>query len=458
MANGSDNAERLLGAVPLPRRCYGLLVTRFAWLLAAGIAGTVNQSCGRLGFAPISNDAEPLSDDAADAMAANYNEFGSVTNWSTFDTKSVNPGASGFVGAAFDGRYVYFVPSYNGTLNGIVTRYDTQADFSVAAAWTTFDTTTVNANARGYNGGVFDGRYLYLVPQENLQGADGVVARYDTQAAFGDSAAWSTFDMATVSAGAVGYYGATFDGRYIYFSPYVGVRAARYDTTLPFNQARAWSLFNLTQLLTDVPAYPGAVFDGRYAYYVPLYNGAGGSGRVSRVDTTADFTAAPSWSSFDTATLTGAPKGFVGGAFDGRYLYLVPFVSGQGMQHGVVTRFDTRAAFGNAASWSTFDTNGVSPTAKAFIGGAFDGRFAYFVPATNGQVTRYDSAQPFEATAAWATFDTTTVAADARGFNGAVFDGRYLYLVPHSGSRVARFDAKTPRALPPLPFHFGSFL
>ena len=128
------------------------------------------------------------------------------------------------------------------------------------------------------------------------------------------------------------------------------------------------------------------------------------------------------------------------------------------MQHGVVTRFDTRAAFGNAASWSTFDTNGVSPTANTFIGGAFDGRFTYFVPANNGQVTRYDSLQPFETTASWATFDTTTLAADARGFNGAVFDGRYLYLVPHSGSRVARFDAKTPRALPALPFHFGSFL
>ncbi|MBP9088199.1 MAG: hypothetical protein KBG15_18905 [Kofleriaceae bacterium] len=198
-----------------------------------------------------------------------YNDVIAPGNWATFDTATVNPGASGFVGAAFDGRYVYLVPSYNGTLNGIAARFDTQASFSAATSWSTFDTATVNAAARGFNGVVFDGRYWYFVPHENLQVYSGTVARFDTQAVFDNAASWSMFDVATVSASARGFFGATFDGRYIYFSPYAGSQVARFDTQQPFTLAASWSTFSLTALLTDVSAYPGTIFDGRYVYFGP---------------------------------------------------------------------------------------------------------------------------------------------------------------------------------------------
>ena len=46
-----------------------------------------------------------------------------------------------------------------------------------------FDTTTVNSNSTGFTGGVFDGRYIYLVPYNNGS-IFGQITRYDTTRPF----------------------------------------------------------------------------------------------------------------------------------------------------------------------------------------------------------------------------------------------------------------------------------
>src|SRR5262249_37233638 len=104
-------------------------------------------------------------------------------NWTLFDVSLVFPGAKGLMGAVFDGHYLYFVPNSNGAADGLAVRYDTTAGFGSSASWQTFDVSTVEPLAKGFQGGAFDGRYVYFVPYNN--GAyDGVVARYDTQAPF----------------------------------------------------------------------------------------------------------------------------------------------------------------------------------------------------------------------------------------------------------------------------------
>lgn len=176
-----------------------------------------------------------------DALVERYDtlsSFGSA--FQTFDvTTASDAGVGGFVGGAFDGRYVYFVPNDNGATDGVVAQYDTQADFGndAGASWHVFDTTTLSAQAKGFMGAAFDGRYVYLVPHVNTA-PDGLLARYDTQAPFGTTASWSTFDMATVNASAKGFLGAVFDGRYVYFVPHNsgGVKqgiVARFDAVTP---------------------------------------------------------------------------------------------------------------------------------------------------------------------------------------------------------------------------------
>jgi hypothetical protein len=99
----------------------------------------------------------------------------------------IRTGASGFYGGAFDGRFVYFAPYYNDVnsgFDGVLARYDSYlGNFLSASSWGTFDVTTVHARARGFQGSLFDGRYVYFVPNSttigNYGGASGVVARFD---------------------------------------------------------------------------------------------------------------------------------------------------------------------------------------------------------------------------------------------------------------------------------------
>jgi hypothetical protein len=121
-----------------------------------------------------------VESDGGGCGATGYHDMTDPSCWSTFDMTTVKARARGFAGAAFDGRYVYFVPDAS---DGLVARYDTQATFTTDGSWSTFDMTTVNMGAKGFRGAAFDGRYVYFVPCLNPS-FDGLVARYDTQAAF----------------------------------------------------------------------------------------------------------------------------------------------------------------------------------------------------------------------------------------------------------------------------------
>ena len=66
----------------------------------------------------------------------------------------------GFEGAVFDGRYVYFVPHVReGGNHGEVLRYDTTDNFQSGNAWSTFDpgANGVGVEPDAYDGTVFDG-------------------------------------------------------------------------------------------------------------------------------------------------------------------------------------------------------------------------------------------------------------------------------------------------------------
>src|SRR5205814_2266100 len=129
----------------------------------------------------------------------------------------------GYNGAVFDGHYVYFVPYNNGvSYHGVMLRYDTETNFTGASSWSAYDAgSTDGLLTRGYVGGVFDGRYIYMSPYYNGTAFDGTVLRYDTQSGFTTSSSWHAYVAgATSGLNTKGYGGAVFDGRYVYFVPY----------------------------------------------------------------------------------------------------------------------------------------------------------------------------------------------------------------------------------------------
>ena len=112
-------------------------------------------------------------------------EFSEVSSWATYDpgANGVGNDPDGYQGGVFDGRYIYLAPANNGTAyHGEVLRYDTAADFSDARSWAAYDAGDhgVGRDPDGYSGAVFDGRYVYCAPNYNGTIHHGEVLRYDT--------------------------------------------------------------------------------------------------------------------------------------------------------------------------------------------------------------------------------------------------------------------------------------
>ena len=255
---------------------------------------------------------------------------------------------TGYFRAVFDGRYVYFVPHLNPDesiqASGEVLRLDTTAEFATPQSWSVFDPGDhgIGTDPDGFAGAVFDGRYIYFVPLDAVGGGEGYngeVIRYDTQSDFLQASSWSAYDSAVHGTVAQphGYVEAAYDGRYVYFGPYLrqGLipysQVLRYDTQLGFQDALAWNTFDPgAQGVGQTPGgYRGVVYDCKNVYFVPFlvdYGSRTFHSETLRYDTKREFQSIDAWSAYNpvTAGSWNIPQGYDGAVFDGRYIYFVP--------------------------------------------------------------------------------------------------------------------------------------
>lgn len=391
--------------------------------------------------------------------------FADVQSWDVFDPRAGGVASrTGYVGTFFDGRYVYLSPFDNDTQHGEVLRYDSTGDFADPSAWAAFEPelSGVGVAPRGYTGLAHDGRYVYFAPYSRVGGGaeHGEVLRYDSMGDFDDAASWEAFDPGNNGVGVDpdGFFGATFDGRYVYFAPFFDGstyrgEVLRLDTTLTFTDPASWTAYDPGDhgVGTDPDGYAQPVFDGRYLYFAPHYNGTDYHAEVLRFDTTMTFTDPASWTTYDPGAggVGTAPRGFYGAAFDGRHVYLIPYNDGTGFE-GDVLRYDTRAPFAAATSWTSFDpgATGVLSPPGGFTSASFDGRHLYLIPGRRAvgvhrTFLRYDVDADFADPNSWVTFDPAGagLGADPDQFNGGAFDGRYSYFAPFGHSEVVRLDS-----------------
>jgi hypothetical protein len=408
--------------------------------MAAGSAGRG----GAAGSAQAAGGGAGLAGSAGNGsagMGVCGHELDNPACWSSVNVYDLTRNEPGFFGGIFDGRRILFTNGTSGYYDYHL-QLDTQGDFS-GHGWETFNTSPMFD--KGFRGGTFDGRYIYLtptMPENNGAGGsnyDCIATRYDTQGDFTSNNAWASFNLTQKSGTAdltvPGYRGAAFDGRYVYFAPsFTGEmtsgNATRYDTMAAFDDAASWTDFDLTTVDPNAADFGGAVLAGKYLYFVP--NGA--DSLATRYDTTATFDDKASWSTFDLKALDPNAFYYEGGVFDGRYLYFAPT-----QEKGFMSRYDTKAAFDDASSWSIFNPIGTDfIDSVASCGAAFDGTYVYFVPDGSSYLTRYDPAKPFDSPDAWFKYRMVSQ------YCGAVFDGRYLYLVPQGFGSIQRFDARAP--------------
>jgi hypothetical protein len=386
--------------------------------------------------------------------------------WDYMPLVGIDQKAANYEGSAFDGRYLYLVPN----ANGLVARYDTKARFRSVRSWSLFDIeqvpafgTNTPAHAQGFVGAIFDGKYVYFVPWLDQLAASPSFVRYDTTQPYDQVASWTLFDLGGVSAAARGFLGGVFDGRYVYLVPDANDNGSdgvvlRYDTQASFTTATSYATFDMATVNANARGYFTGIFDGRYVYFAPYVTGNGRNSLVARYDTRAAFTQSTSWSVFDATTVNAGAKGFSGSAFDGRYVYFIP--GNNDVADGLLVRFDSQGTFGAPASWTTYDLSNVNANAKGFVGAAFDGRYLFLPPYNAGNglsdtMLRFDTTTPLGDAGAFMTFPLTTYDTRAKGMGGGGFDGRYVYFTPYSDSVVVRYDSKLP---PMLPAHIGSFL
>lgn len=361
---------------------------------------------------------------------------------------------SGFFGAVFDGRYVYFSPQHDiQDRHGKVLRYDTHGAFRDKKSWAGYEAgNTGGLVTKGYYGAIYDGRYVYFIPRRAPDCYHTRVLRYDTRGGFKDRKSWQAHDAGQPHS----CQSAAFDGRYIYFCPgsfsrpkntadkkatdgtpqvtgmntqMVAVASGviiRYDTRGGFADKRSWITYDAAGTSgLDTRDFDGAIFDGRYVYFMPLSFAA-----VLRYDTRSGFREKKSWRAYSIARF-----GFtrtVGGVFDGRYVYIVPYGDCP-----VAVRCDTAGDFSAAKSWSAYEI-ARTPGLKVigFDGGAFDGRYVYYIPyykdkTLHGCLLRYDTTRDFLKPSSWSWIDAgTTDGLPTRGFNAGASDGRYLYCAP----------------------------
>ena len=316
-------------------------------------------------------------------------------------------------------------------LQALVSKWSPLNSFDTFAAYDASQTDGLSAI--GYFGAVFDGRYVYFVPEQqaNLD-THGIVLRYDTQAVFDDPQSYSAYDAAgTGELDTRGYYGAAFDGTHVYFVPrqlnqhQYHSHVLRHDTRLDFKDANAWDAFDVGEEHSS----QSAAFDGRYLYFCPGYEGDPGlenrnSSQVIRYDTQKEFKDRASYSTYDVGRVGGLGAScFDGWAFDGRHVYFIP------LQDSVVVRCNLQGDFQDEGSWQAFDATQAGM--GMCVGAVFDGQYLYFVPYTNAVVVRYDTTRDFVDPASWESYDADhTQGLRTNGNDGGFFDGRYVYFVP----------------------------
>ena len=338
--------------------------------------------------------------------------------------------------------------------------YGTEAMQPLVSKWeplATFDTFsshdadgTDGLASRGFFGAVFDGQYVYGCPSrsENERTAvHGVVLRYNTLKDFRDPAAYEAYDAGhTDGLLTRGFYGGAFDGRYVYFNPRDDgtthhSRFLRYDTHQNFKSSAAWEAYDAGL----AHSFQGLAFDGRYLYCCPGYTKAAdmpfGDGQASGKIMRFD-TRANFKEATSYQTFDAQTLGSDVVCFDGA-VFDGRYIYFIPLDRGIALQYDTRGDFGHAASWRTYDA-GRSLGMGANVGAIFDGRHIYFASYSNSTMVRYDTRSDFTAAAAWDAYDATcTDGLDTGGFDGAFFDGRYVYYIPWATFTPRRAGRRT---------------
>jgi hypothetical protein len=390
------------------------------------------------------SDADP-SPDADAPPKENFREFTTKANWETHSL-----GGAELSGVVAVGNYVYFAASSRTVGAGKFWRYDRTKPFDSNDAWASFMPTALKDIL--FTSLTYDGqRYIYSAPYAKVTSGGNVstaiIMRLDTTQTFTEESAWEYIDQKGPSGTAEGGWGGpTFDGTFMYFTPYfAGERLLRVRASLTkaeFTDVKKWE----EELLsshghTGNYKFNGAVNGNGKLYFFPVTVAPGTSSADALVYTPGgSLSDSQSWSKLTIGSAANPIAGFQSAVYDGNALYLAPYA---GTPNGTIPRISL--ADGVAPSYY------VSTSAKNFSSMSFDTRHVYLFPtgaAFAPIATRFDTRAPFGEASSWTNLDLRTLDANLKGCAGSAFDGTYVYV---SCSPILRFRAVDDAVTVPFP-------
>lgn len=403
------------------------------------IADVNGIAAARQMFSPQTTRANQL---AAYTLGFDQNLGGGLTNTnkglntlscSVFNIQTnVSNSSNGYYFATYDGRYVYLGPQSNSTF----TRYDTFISFSSSLSYQVYNLNNVVNSITGSLAIGFDGMFVYL------QVAPGYFLKYNTSSPFTFTTSYQVFNLLSLNGSASLYFGAIFDGTYVYISGNASTTPLiRYNTNLPFTVSTSYQVFvnPPSAVGSGANGYYRGSFDGRYIYFVPQSTSTAAVYNLVRYDTFSSFSVSASYTAFNAVSLGGnTPVQMSGVVNTGRYIYFIPFnattVPGQ------IIQYDTTSSFTSSSSYRTFNitpfyTAGASPQSSAF-----DGRYLYLMPWNSTLIVRYDTLLPFTTSTSYVFTDLSLVLGASNTFLSAIFNGRYLFTSAASAGLFYRID------------------
>ncbi|MHC4600650.1 MAG: Kelch repeat-containing protein, partial [Planctomycetota bacterium] len=310
---------------------------------------------------------------------------------------------TGFQGGIFDGRYVYFVPSATSAgPHGEVLQYDTASSFHTVSSWKSYDPgwDGVGNDPEGYAGGVFDGRYVYFVPNFNGTSNHGEVLRYDTTGTFTDQNSWMAYDP--------------------------GVPQTSPWDTSPANLLS--SRENLRAVTADVDPGPGQTFN-------VFALGGGSSG--SAVDTVEAFNGT-GWSAKPSMA---TPRYAFGCTVEGGLIYVVGGTTTGGVLLTSVEAFDPTIDVWSA-TWAPL------PTARTGLTCTAVGGLLYAIGGSDGTsytaaVEAFDPSTP-AGVGTWSTMMTHDIPTPRERHAAVALGGKIYVCGGYNGSYLSTLEIYDP--------------
>jgi hypothetical protein len=404
-----------------------------------------------LGLDPPAYDTLKADDGGGDsavvdaATAPVPGKFDDPARWTSYSA----PGP-GYVAGPFDGRFIYFIRQVDvdgvdaGLTGSRILRYDTQGDFTSGDSWQSFDPEVALATTGPHAAAVLEGKYLIVAAA-----ADNVFLRYDTSRTpytdFGFSSSWDTFN-----APSTGYNGAVpVPGGSLYSN---GNGYAPLKHTGDSFDA-GWEVATF-----DGGTFSCAVTFGAACTSKAVFLGPSGNSTtcIAHWDNTKSLQ--DGWDSFDLRALGPDFVDMNGVVTTNEHVYLTQFNHPDASAPLHIARKPVEGSLD--AGWEMQPTNVKNALARGYIGGTFDGRFLYFspypAPTTVVIFNRYDTTLAFDDPNAWDVAAGAALAIPGNRHWGAVFDGQYVYYPSYSAfsgeqpafARFKAYDSKI--AVPPV--------